>query len=253
MAENPDALDAPSDAERSRALIRLRDRYAADHLNIDEFSQALDVVLGARTQRELEGASPAPALPLATPNLSWRDAESLEAHLPSEETILWVGRPEASFQLTLRSALVGLAVVAFFALWESSAATGGAPAFFLLWGLVVFGSIAYQAYGRVAVQSRRTLYAVTTQHVARVLRRRSGDQVDTVLVRTIPSISVTASKNGRGTITFGSPAPRSATTRRSPFSNGTGDEAVRFLNVGKASGVARLIGTLQAHETDAAR
>jgi uncharacterized membrane protein len=44
-------IDAVSEPERSRAIIRLRDRYAADELSLDEFSQALDATLGARRRR----------------------------------------------------------------------------------------------------------------------------------------------------------------------------------------------------------
>jgi Domain of unknown function (DUF1707) len=240
---------AVSEPERDRALVRLRDRYAADELSIEDFSHGLDAVLAARTVGELERGSPTLASPYGGPNLSWRDSEALERHLPAGEELLWVGRPSANFELTRNVALAGLAALAFFAFWVASAAAIGAPVFFLLFGLVAFGQMAYQRFGRFAVSARRTAYAVTTRRLVRVVHERSGDRLDDALIRAIPTISVSASKNGRGTIEFGHPTSRTHAAWRTAFgARDADDDALRFVNIPDARDVAQLIGTLQAHE-----
>ncbi len=240
-----------SESERGRAVVRLRDRYATDEVSLDEFSRALDGVFAAGTLAELQAASPDAGLRAPTSRVPWLEAQALEQHLAPDEPILWVGRPEESVNVTGGGLLTAAAVVVFLVFWESSAASGGAPTFFLLWGVFVATVIAYQTLGRVIVNSRRTLYAVTTHRVVRLIRKRSGDQLDTLPVRMIPGISVTADKNGRGTIVFG-PNPGAA----SPFSFRTAsqrrsdaNDPMSFIKVGDAAAVARLIGSLQAHET----
>lgn len=240
-----------SESERGRAVVRLRDRYANDAVSLDEFSRALDAVFAAGTLDELRAASPDSGLPAPMSQVPWVEAEALEAHLAPDEAILWVGRPEESVNLTRRGLLTAVPVVLFFVFWESSAASGGAPIFFLLWGVFVAFMIGYQALGRVIVNARRTLYAVTTHRVVRLVRKRSGDQLDTTLVRMIPTISVTAAKNGRGTIVFGpNPGPASPfNSRTASQRRGDANDPISFIKVGDAAAVARLIGSLQAHET----
>lgn len=92
--EYPAEVVAVSEPERSRALVRLGDRHAAEELSAEEFSRALDAVLGARTQGEAERASPDVGAPSLASDLGWRDAELLERHLPRGEKVLWTGRPD---------------------------------------------------------------------------------------------------------------------------------------------------------------
>jgi hypothetical protein len=223
-----------TEAERGRALVRLRDRYANDEVGLDDFSRALDGVFAATTVQELRAASPDSGLRAPASRPLWQESAALAKHLFPDETLMWIGRPEASVNVTPRGLLAAIPVIAFLIFWEAGAASGGAPIFFLLWGLVVAGGIAYQALGRTVVNARRTTYAVTTQRVLRLTRGRSGEQLDTITLRMIPGMSVTAGRNGRGTILFGI---RTSDTSRSS------------AQVDDAAGVARLIGSLQARGT----
>jgi hypothetical protein len=251
VSASPSNSSDVSEAERGRAVVRLRDRYAGDGLSVDEFSRALDAVFAAGTVDELRAASPDLGLSAPMSRVPWLEAEALQQHLASDEAILWIGRPEVSVNLTRRGLLTAIPFVLFLVFWESTVASGGGPVFFLLWGVVVACAAGYQTLGRVVVNTRRTLYAVTTHRVVRLISKRSGDQLDSILVRMIPSISVTAAKSGRGTILFG-PNPRDASPfgfRTSSQQRGNLNDPFSFIKVPDAAAVARLIGSLQAHES----
>ncbi len=145
---SPVRATAVSESERARAVVRLRDRYANDGVTLDEFSRALDGVFAAGTLDELRAASPDSGLRAPLSRVPWLEAEALEQHLAPDEPILWVGRPEESVNLTRRGLLTAVPFIAFLVFWESTAASGGAPIFFLLWGVFVALMAAYQALGR---------------------------------------------------------------------------------------------------------
>ncbi|MGO9903739.1 MAG: hypothetical protein ACLP0J_29660 [Solirubrobacteraceae bacterium] len=219
-------------------------------MSLDEFSYALDAVLAGGTVEELLHASPARGLLAPASRVPWLGGEALQRHLPPDEAILWVGRPEANLNLTCRGVLTVLPLIAFVVFWEASAASSGAPVFFLFWGVfvVLFGG--YRAMGRFFLRARRTIYAVTTRRIVRMVQRSSGGQLDTKLLRTIPRISVTTGKEGRGTIAFGDELgslSRSWAIRTSGRLSDT--DAISFVNISEAAAVARLIGSLQTHET----
>jgi Domain of unknown function (DUF1707) len=245
---------AVSEPERSRALIRLRDRYAADNLSIEAFSHALDAVLGARTQGELEQASPDLAFPLAVSDLSWRDAESLEHHLPPGEAILWAGRPVVGFALPNPRATfkVGLvAAWAFVVFLGNLVSQGSVTAVVGATGVcLVVLYVVSRRYLFTSRRRRRILYLVTTARVARVVRGRSGEQMDSMLISAISGLSVNTRGGGRGTISFGQPAPDASVN--SGFSSRNArqseDNVLSFANVPDSVDVARLIGSLQAHQ-----
>jgi hypothetical protein len=243
-------LGAALEPERSRAIVRLRDRYAGDRLSLDEFSVALDAVLAAETADALRRASPDVGPPAPPSSVAWLGADLLQPHLSGDETLLWVGRPEAGLaRLGAREALIAAAALVFLVFWETTAATGGAPTFFLLWGVVVLGGICYQLFGRLIVSRRRTLYAITTTRVIRLLWRASGDRVDATVIRSIATVSLATSARGRGTITFGDPAPR-LQRRGGSFGTAYADDQMRFVNIANVDAVARLIASLQAREAD---
>jgi hypothetical protein len=52
---------------------------------------------------------------------------------------------------------------------------------------------------------KRVLYVVTTDRVARVERRLSGEQIDSIMLDELPTLSLATTKGGRGTINFGLP------------------------------------------------
>lgn len=233
------------------AIVRLRDRYASDEMSLEDFSRALDGVLAARTAQELARASPSRELRAPASRVSWRGAEALQQHLWPEEEILWVGRPEGTLNLTRGSRLAFVPFMAFAAIWETIAISGGAPYGFDLFGFIIIVIGGYNAFGRFVVQGRRTIYAVTTRRIVRIVRRSSGDQTDSKLLSTIPNISIVQGKHDRGTVTFGDgtavPSSRGISILR--YDNSA--EAISFVNVAEPAAVARLIGSLQAYEVGA--
>lgn len=233
---------------RTGAIVRLRDRYANDEISLDEFSRALDGVLAAQTEQELSSASPSPERLAPASRVSWLGGETLQRHLAPDEEILWVGRPETSLNLTRSSAARLVPVVAFMVLWEVIAVSSGAPFFFWLWGVAVVGFVAYTRIGRFVLRARRTIYAVTTRRIVRIVRRSSGEDTDSTLLRGIPSISVTQDRNGRGTVTFGDrPAVQSAFRGIGMSNSLSPTEPISFLNIAEPTAVARLIGSLQTY------
>jgi hypothetical protein len=173
-------IDAVSEPERSRAIIRLRDRYAADELSLDEFSQALDATLGASTAGELERASPSVAVAPRISALTSHDIEALQHHLPAGEQVLWTGRPAAGLafpntRMALRFAVVMVgALIIFLGNVVTSGMTPGAlaPAVVFCAGFVyaVRWRYVFTPRGR-----RRVLSVVTTDRIARVERRLTGE------------------------------------------------------------------------------
>jgi hypothetical protein len=239
-----------SDPERNRALVRLRDRYVADDLSIEEFSHSLDSVLAARTHAELQHASP-DVPPSPASDLTWHDAESLQHHLPAGEEILWTGRPATGISLpAARGRLIVIGLWLFIVVVGN--ATSGTSISAVIGGLLIAAVVVAVALRRFVFTSRsrrRVLYVVTTARVARVVRARSGEQMDSILLRAIPAISVRTARGERGTISFGQPTP--APTFESSWSMNsrrTDQNILSFANVPDAVHVARLISTLQAHE-----
>ena len=247
-------LATVSEADRSRAILRLRDAYAADELSVEQLSQALDHVLGARTHGELVRASPEREAPPRVSELSWRDLESLERHLLAGEAVLWTGRPEAG--LTLPNARIrfrvwmagGYVALIFFGNLVSGASAGtvlGASSFAVLVAYLVGRRYFFTNTGR-----RRLLYVITTERIARVARGRSGEQMDSVLLTSLPGISFAAAQHGRGTISFGVPLPSTSFDPRADRPRPAENDVFRFMNVPDAVHVARLISSLQAHQTN---
>ena len=242
-----------TEVERSRAIVRLRDRYATDALSLDEFSRAIDVVLSATNREDIEGASPKAGVSVTGSRAFRADAGRLADHLPPDEDILWIGRPET------RPRFAGQAVgrvpflilwFGFIIFWETTVIATGAPIIFPVFGagmLLVGLSRLRSGFG---FGGRRALYGVTTKRVVRVVEQRVGPRVDTALIRTIPNISVAPTKRGYGTVTFGTKAPAASRYGRhaDPFSGYQLDDTVEFVGIPEASAVARLVGSLQSHD-----
>jgi len=247
-------IAAVSEPERSRAVVRLQDRYAADELGLDEFSQALDATLDARTLDELESASPQVAVAPRISELSSRDIDALQHHLPANEPVLWTGRPEAGLafpntRIALRFALVlAIALIVFVGNIPSGPSPGAlAPGVVFCAGIVcaVRWRYVFTPRGR-----KRVLYVVTTDRVARVERRLGGEHIDSILLSAVPTVSLTTTKAGRGTINFGVPPAASSWERIASqrSKQEVADDMIRFINVPDAAHVAQLISGLQAHQ-----
>ena len=96
---------------------------------------------------------------------------------------------------------------AFF--WEYSVLTKGAPTFFALFGIpfVVFG--AYLIFGRFYVEAKqreRIFYGVTTDRVI-IVSGLLQQKVKSLVLRSLSDISLTESRDGTGSISFGSSFP----------------------------------------------
>src|ERR671931_2704590 len=85
------AVDRVGEAERERAVSRLRDAYMRGELRLDEFSEAVGAVYAATTSGDLEDAArvvdarPAPV-----------DATAFAEHLLPGEHVYWTGAPDPS-------------------------------------------------------------------------------------------------------------------------------------------------------------
>jgi len=243
-----------SEPERSRAIVRLRDRYATDKLSLDEFSRALDGVLCATNREDVERASPDVGISPPASRGPWLDAGRLTDFLSPDEEILWVGRPDPrprGFGVPIGRVPFLILWFGFAIFWETTVIATDAPVFFPIFGagflLVGLAQVRSQLFS-----ARRALYAITTTHVIRVMDQRAGPRVDTALIRAIPNVSVTPTKRGHGTVTFGRIAPPASRYASVGFGTRTSayqpDDAVEFLDIPEANAVARLVGSLQSHD-----
>jgi hypothetical protein len=96
--------------------------------------------------------------------------------------------------------------------WEYSVLTQGAPIFFALFGIpfVVIGI--YLIVGRFyaeAKQREKTFYAVTSERVL-IISGLLQQKVKSLALRTLSDVSLTESKDGSGSISFGHSSPFSS-------------------------------------------
>ncbi|HXF23906.1 MAG TPA: hypothetical protein VN602_05275 [Gemmatimonadaceae bacterium] len=125
------------------------------------------------------------------------------------EKLLWDGSPRQGIVLRSNDILMipfSFLWCGFAIFWETSAITGGAPIFFMLWGIPFVLIGLYMVIGRFFVDAwlrRTTRYAVTN---VRVIITSGGmmPSLKSLNLRTLSDVTLTAKPNGRGTITFGS-------------------------------------------------
>lgn len=136
----------------------------------------------------------------------------IQKHLEPREKILWSGQPKQGVILRGSDAcLIPFSLLwggfAFF--WEYSVLTKGAPLFFALFGIpfVVIG--AYLIVGRFYVEAKqreKIFYGVTTDRVI-IVSGLLQQKVKSLVLRTLSDISLTESRDGTGSISFGSSFP----------------------------------------------
>ena len=136
------------------------------------------------------------------------DVTALEMGLSRGERLLWVGQPLGGLRL-MPSDLVlvpfSLLWGGFALFWEFTVLRSNAPLLFRLWGMPFVLVGLYLIVGRFffdAWRRGRTRYAVTDQR-AIILSGTWSRQVRSISLRSMPELTVTQSRNGRGTITFG--------------------------------------------------
>ena len=128
-------------------------------------------------------------------------------YLTAGEAVLWKGKPGTGHLVTSQDVIMipfSILWCGFAVFWEVSVLASGAPFFFGIWGIpficmglyLVFGRFLWSAYIR-----RRTAYVITTK---KIIRAR-GNRIDMLDGRNMPSVHVTAFRDGSGTIRFGQP------------------------------------------------
>ncbi|MBV8081983.1 MAG: PH domain-containing protein [Candidatus Eremiobacteraeota bacterium] len=140
-------------------------------------------------------------------------AREVSPELDPDEKLLWAGQPRSGvlFQpydwFTIPFALVWTGFVFTF---EISAIRGGAPLFFVIWGIpfVVVGL--YNLIGRFVYDASlrsRTFYAVTNR-AAIIVTTLFGRKVRILGLSTMTDLTLDEKDDGWGTIYFGSAPPQ---------------------------------------------
>jgi hypothetical protein len=136
----------------------------------------------------------------------------IQSHLESGESILWSGQPKQGVMLRGSDAFMipfSLLWGGFAFFWEYSVITEEAPLFFALWGIpfVVVG--AYLIIGRFFVEAKqreKIFYGVTSDRVI-IISGLLQQKVKSLFLRTLSEVSLTESRDGTGSISFGSSFP----------------------------------------------
>jgi len=139
----------------------------------------------------------------------WNDSESeIKPELGREERLIWSGRPRSGIILRAYDAFLipfSLMWGGFAIFWEASVIAGGAPFFFMLWGIPFVLVGLYLIFGRFFVdahQRNRTHYGITNERIIIIsgLFRRS---VKSLNIETLTDVSMSEKSDGSGTITLG--------------------------------------------------
>jgi hypothetical protein len=132
----------------------------------------------------------------------------LSQHLDRGERLLWSGQPRSGIRLRAQDAfLIPFSILwcGFSIFWESSVVQGGAPIFFMLWGVPFVLAGLYIVFGRFIVDARsraRTYYGVTSERIL-IVSGLFAKQIKSLQLRTLTDVSLTERGDGSGTITFG--------------------------------------------------
>jgi hypothetical protein len=178
------------------------------------------------------------------------DVSALRLHLSPGERLLWMGQPMGGLRFTASDLLLvpfSLLWGGFALFWELTVLRSNAPLLFRLWGIPFVAVGLYLIAGRFfhdAWRRSRTLYAVTDQR-AIILDAGIHRRLRSLALRSLPEISITDERAGRGTITFGSPTLPFGWLGRSGWP-GTGQMAApAFESIENARSVHELIRNAQ--------
>jgi hypothetical protein len=139
-------------------------------------------------------------------------AAQLQRELSAGERLLWAGRPRSGLVLRPGDAfLVPFSLLwgGFACYWEYSVVTGGAPWFFMLWGVPFVLMGLYLIVGRLFVDARmraNTVYGLTGERVI-ILSGLFARTVKSLNLRTLSDVSLTERADGSGSISFGPGSP----------------------------------------------
>ena len=126
-------------------------------------------------------------------------------YLGPGESILWKGKPGKGHLLTAQDAfLIPFSIFwcGFAIFWEGSVLLTDGPFIMKLWGIPFVLVGLYITVGRfihTLIRRRRTAYVVTNKKIIRA----QGNKIDMLEGRNMPSVHVTAFRDGSGTLRFG--------------------------------------------------
>jgi hypothetical protein len=146
---------------------------------------------------------------MTSQRLSTRGGRNLRDYLLPGEQIVWEGKPDVrTFMFRGWWYLVPFSLLwgGFAIFWEASAIAGGAPPFFLIWGIPFVLIGLYMIFGHFYVAAREaenTTYAITDRRVLILGGAFRSSLVELDLDR-LPGVQLDEGRDGRGTITFSS-------------------------------------------------
>lgn len=164
--------------------------------------------------------------------------EWAQPYLTGNEFIVWQGRPEKGAMFTRQELVVipfSLLWCGFAIFWEVTAFRSGAPLFFKVWGMMFVLVGLYFVFGRFFTQKRRlnrTRYVITNQ---KIMLLQSG-KIEILDRNTLPPLSLSIEKEGRGTIHIGT-VPFAAHTNSYP----TQRSVYQLRNIAEVSRVWELL------------
>ena len=175
---------------------------------------------------------------------------ALRLHLSPGERVLWMGQPIRGLRFTASDVLfVPFSFLwgGFALFWEAQVVRSSAPLLFRLWGIPFVLVGLYLIIGRFfhdAWRRSRTLYALTDQR-AIIVGGGIQQRLRSLALRSLPEISISDERGGRGTITFGSATHPFGLFGRSSWP-GTGQTAApAFEGIESARSVHELIRNAQ--------
>jgi len=180
--------------------------------------------------------------------------DKFRGELNPGERIVWSGQPQQG--LLLRPSdifMIPFSIMwgGFAIFWEFSATSGGAPSFFMLWGIPFVLVGLYMIFGRFffdSMQRKKTYYALTNERVI-IISGVFNQSTKTLDIKKIPEINISTKGNGSGTITFGASSPMGWAYSGSGFSNmGRYNTAPSFELINDAQTVYQHVKRLQRED-----
>jgi hypothetical protein len=144
--------------------------------------------------------------------LSYAAASDLERELSAGETLMWSGQPKQGVFLRASDAFLipfSLLWGGFALFWEMGVINGGAPFFFMLWGIPFLVVGVYITIGRFFADAyirSKTSYGVTNERIL-IVAGLFNRTVKTLPLHNLSEVAVQHHADGTGTITFGPSLP----------------------------------------------
>jgi len=144
--------------------------------------------------------------------------------LNPRERIIWSGQPQQGLKLRPSDIfMIPFSIMwgGFAIFWEFGVTSGGAPFFFMLWGIPFVLVGLYMIFGRFffdSVQRSKTYYALTNER-AIIISGVFNQNTKSLDIKKLPEINISTKSNGSGTIIFGASHPMAWMYSGSGFPN----------------------------------